>query len=80
MENLNIKNAALKAVVEAIDLKKLASSLVDNVVEQALKNVVASTENSFDDMALAALWPSLEKEVKKLIDKHLDLSQILIKE
>jgi hypothetical protein len=77
---MEIKNAALNAIVDSIDLKKLVSSLIDNVVEEALKKVVADSENTFDDVAFAALWPSLEKQIHKLIEEHLDLKKILIKE
>lgn len=74
---MDVKNAALETLVSAIDLKKLANGLIDNVLEEALKKVVADSSNTFDDMAMAALWPVLEKEVKKIIEEKLNLSKIL---
>ena len=72
-----IKNDALEVLAESIDLEKLASGLATKVVSKALDKVVADSENTFDDMAKAALWPVLEKEVNELIEKHLDLRKIL---
>jgi hypothetical protein len=80
MENLNIKEAALNALVESFDLKKLASSLMKDVIKEAIKQAVAKTPNALDDAGFAALWPSIEKELQKLIEEHLDLKKILIKE
>jgi hypothetical protein len=71
------KKALLEAVVESINLKKLGSALVDNVVEQAIKDAVAKTKTPIDDMAFAALWPVLEKELKDKIEEKLDLKKIL---
>jgi hypothetical protein len=74
---MDIKKPLLDAVVNSIDLKKLASAIFDNVVEEALKEVVANSETQFDDMAMAALWPHFEKAAKALIEKKLDLKIIL---
>jgi hypothetical protein len=72
-----MKKELLEILVQSVDLKKLANGVVDNVIEEALKKVVASTANPFDDMAMASLWPVLEIEVKKLIEEKLDLTKIL---
>tara|TARA_R110000782_G_scaffold189300_1_gene279245 strand:+ start:296 stop:529 length:234 start_codon:yes stop_codon:yes gene_type:complete len=72
-----MKKELLEILVQSVDLKKLANGVVDNVIEEALKKVVASTTNPFDDMAMASLWPVLEVEVKKLIEEKLDLTKIL---
>lgn len=72
-----MKNELIKLLLESIDLKKLANGVVDNVVEEALKKVVADSSNPIDDMVMASLWPVLEIELKKLIEEHLDLSKIL---
>ena len=66
-----------KLVVESIDLKGLANGIVDEVIEESLKKVVAKSSNTFDDMAMAALWPVLEAEIKKLIEEELDLEKLL---
>jgi hypothetical protein len=72
-----MKEKLLKVAVESIDLKKLANGIIDEVIEEALKKVVADSENTFDDMAMGALWPVLEKEVKELIEEKLDMGKLL---
>ena len=72
-----IKKDALEVVAESIDLEKLASGMMTKVLSKALDKVVADSENSFDDMAKAALWPILETEINKLIAEHLNLRKIL---
>lgn len=59
------KEELLKA---AIDVKKLAIFLLDNVVEVALKNAVEKSENKIDDSLFALLYPRLEQELIALID------------
>lgn len=72
-----MKEKVLKVLAQSIDLKGLANGLIDEVIEEALKKVVADSSNTFDDMAMAALWPVLEKEVKKMVEEKLDLANIL---
>jgi hypothetical protein len=74
---MEIKKAALEIVAQSIDLKKLASGIVDQVVEEAIKKAVAKSATPLDDMAVAALWPVVEKELKDLIEEKLDLKKIL---
>jgi acetyl-CoA carboxylase alpha subunit len=72
-----MKEKLLPILVESIDLKKLANGIIDEVIEEALKKVVADSSNTIDDMVMASLWPLLEKEVKKLVEEKLDLGKIL---
>ena len=72
-----MKDELLKLLLESIDLKKLANGIVDNVIEESLKKVVADSSNTFDDSAMLMLWPLVEKEVKKLIEEKLDLAKLL---
>lgn len=74
---MEVKKVLLQSVAEAIDLQKLADSIVDNVLEEAIKKAVAKSATPIDDMAFAALWPILEKEVKDAIEEKLDLKKIL---
>ena len=67
-----MKKDLIKTLLEAIDLSKLASGLIDNVLEEALKKVVANSENTMDDMLMAAIYPVLEKEIKELIEKEIE--------
>lgn len=72
-----MKKELLEVLVKSVDLKKLANGIIDEVIEEALKKVVADSKNTFDDMAMGALWPVLEVEVKKLVEEKLDLAKIL---
>lgn len=72
-----MKKELIKALVESIDLKSLANAIVDNVIEEALKKVVADSANTIDDIVMASLWPLLEKEVKQMIEEKLDIAKIL---
>lgn len=67
----------MNVLIKSIDLKALANGIVDEVVEESLKKVVADSSNPIDDMVMASLWPVLEVELKKVIDEKLDLSKIL---
>lgn len=72
-----MKKELLNVLVKSIDLKVMANGLLDEVLEEALKKVVADTSNPIDDMVMATLWPVLEKEVKALIEEKLDLEKLL---
>lgn len=69
-----------KAVVVKIDLKALSHGVIDEVLEPALKEVVADSTNTFDDMALAMLLPTLDAKLKELLDKKLAEAQTYIDE
>jgi len=67
-------------LIASIDLKGLANGLVDEVLEEALKKIVADSSNTVDDMLMAAIYPVLEAELKKVIEAKLDLEKILMPE
>jgi hypothetical protein len=73
---MDIKKTAIKLLADSVeikvDLKKLAHGLIDDALEPALKQVVADTKNPFDDMLMAAVYPTLEVALKKLIDKKVE--------
>jgi hypothetical protein len=54
----------LTIVGKNVDLVGLSVDLIDEVLEPALKEVVASSENTIDDMVLAALYPPLKEALK----------------
>ncbi len=56
-----------KLVLNSIDLEKLAFGIIDEVLEKALLEVVAKSENKIDDAAVAMIYPIVEAEIKKLI-------------
>ena len=72
-----MRTELLQVLIKSIDLKGLANGIVDEVVEVALKKVVADSTNPIDDVIMASLWPVLEIELKKLIEENLDLATIL---
>lgn len=67
----------LLLLAQSIDLKKLANGIIDEVIEESLKKVVADSKNTFDDAAMAIVWPLLEVEVKRLVEEKLDLMTLL---
>ena len=77
---MDIGKKALEIVADSIDLKKLASGIIDEVLEEAIKKAVSKTPTPIDDSVVAILWPLIEKEIKQLIEDKLDLKKILIKE
>ena len=72
---MDLKKPLLNVVKESVQIKinlvGLADGLVDEVLEPALKEVVADTTNTFDDMAMAMVYPSLELKLKELYKKKL---------
>ena len=67
-----MKEQLLKALLDNINLEGMAFDIIDNVLEDALKRVVADSENTLDDMLMASIYPILEKEMKSLISEKLD--------
>lgn len=64
-------DVAKQTVQVKINLVGLADGLVDEVLEPALKEVVADSTNTFDDMAMAMVYPPLEAKLKELYAKKL---------
>lgn len=50
-----------------IDVPGLANDVIDQVLQPALQNIVNQSPTKLDDIAMAALYPLLEVEVKKQI-------------
>lgn len=69
---MNIGDILKELAKNNFNFKGFADGVIDGILEPALDNLVASTENTFDDMAKAALYPLLEAELKKLIHKGID--------
>ena len=49
--------------------KQMSAEIVVEVLEPALKEVVAKSESPIDDVIAAALLPTLKAELLKLIEK-----------
>jgi hypothetical protein len=67
---MDLKKPLIDVVKQTVQVKinlvGLADGLVDEVLEPALKEVVADTTNTFDDMAMAMIYPTLELKLKEL--------------
>lgn len=70
VKELEIAEALKKVAIEAIDLEKLAFGIIDQVLEPALDNLVAKSENKIDDAVKALVYGPLEVELKQLIAKE----------
>ncbi len=63
----------LKGLVKVkISVKPVINKIIDEVLEPALKKIVADSSNKLDDVLLASIYPSLEKEVKERVGKEID--------
>lgn len=62
----------LKMVKERVDIGGIFADLLDELLEPALKKVVADSSNPFDDMLMASVYPVLEKELKELVAEKLN--------
>ncbi len=67
-----IKKVQLQILKNNINIGGLLADELDLFLAPALKKVVEDTENVFDDLLLAAIYPTLEAELKKLIEKHIN--------
>lgn len=54
---------------ENFNLEGFLLGTVDEVLETALQKVVDDSSNKFDDMAMAALYPVIEAELKAKISE-----------
>lgn len=60
-------------LLNRIDVKGLLiDDLMVGFVKEKLEKVVADSANSFDDAALAMLWPLLEKAMRDGADKLIE--------
>ena len=69
---MEAKKVLIELLKESIDLKKLVHGLVDNLLEEALKEYVAKTANVIDDAAMAMIYPKLEEFALEFLDKKID--------
>lgn len=70
------KQIVKELLIDSVKLNGFVKGVMDRILEPALQNIVDNTENKYDDMAKAALYPLLDAELKKLIDEHLDFAKI----
>lgn len=62
----------VKKAIACIDLVELSNLLLDDVVEVAINNAVAKSENKIDDAVVAMILPIVKAEIKKLISEKVE--------
>ena len=67
-----MKEKLIKVLLDSIDLEKLAVGLVEEVLEQAIKDAVAKTATPIDDAVVAMILPALNPALEALIKKEVD--------
>lgn len=69
---MSILDALKGSVKLRISVKPVVNKIIDDVLEPALKKIVADSSNKFDDVIMASVYPSLEKELKDRVGVELD--------
>lgn len=70
-KKLEVKDELVQILISNVNLKGIAFDLLDGVAGEALRNIVESSENKWDDALMASIYPVLEKELKRLIEEKL---------
>ena len=70
-KKLEVKDELVQILISNVNLKGIAFDLIDGVAEEALRNIVESSENKWDDALMTSIYPVLEKELKRLIEEKL---------
>lgn len=68
---MSTKKQIISVLVDAIDLEKLSTGMLDSVLVPALNEIVADSSNKIDDAAVAMLLPLLEPKLKEYIAKEI---------
>ena len=72
METEEIKAKAIEMLLKNFNIAGLGTDLLDLVLKPALDEMVKGTENVYDDMAVAALYPVLSEYLKAELQKQLE--------
>ena len=67
---MDVGQLLLDSVKKNVNVPGLANDLLDNILEPALKNIVAQSKSPLDDVLMAALYPVLEAELKRLAAEY----------
>lgn len=65
-----LKDALLKSVHDNVNVPGLSKALLKNALKPALDRIVADTSNPFDNILLAAIYPTLESALVDEIEKQ----------
>lgn len=71
MEKEEMKAKAIELLLKNFNIAGLGADLLDLILEPALDSMVKSSNNPYDDMAKAALYPVLSQFLKEALDKEL---------
>lgn len=71
------KKKVFQLIVKYFNVKGFLTEMVTEVVDEALDGVVKDSSNPYDDMAKAAMWPVMEKELASQIEKRVDVEKWL---
>ena len=63
------KKKIFEMLKKNINIGGLAADILDEVLEPALQKVVDDTTNKLDDALMATIYPILEAEIKKQVEK-----------
>lgn len=69
---MDIKDEIIEILKKRVDVAGIAEDMIEKVLEEALKKVVADSSNKLDDMLMASIYPILKVEMKKLIKDLVD--------
>jgi len=69
--DINIKDKAKSILLENINIEGLAFGMIDDILEEALMEVVADTDNPFDDVMMASIYQPLEDMLKLKISERI---------
>jgi len=69
---MSMKKTQLTILKNNINLGGLLADEIDLALRPALQKVVDDSSNPFDDMLMATVYPLLDAELKKLIEKHVN--------
>lgn len=59
------KDQLIELLKKNLNIGGLVADVLDDVLEPALKKVVADTSNPFDDVLMASVYPVLEEKLKE---------------
>ena len=68
---MNTKKNLVEVLLKNINLSGLAVDMLDEVLEEALRKVVADSDNKWDD-SIMELYTLIEPKLKELIQEQVD--------
>jgi len=63
------KKKLMDVVAKNLNVPGLLADLLDEVLQPVLEEFVARTDNAYDDMLVAALYPILETQLKGKVEE-----------